>query len=118
MTASDLPPSPTAGSGQPGNKPCDTPDPKVGLSYRSFPVEGPGEEKKGSLAGLSFGSGSGLLTIESSATPHFPYGLYPLTKLRGRTVIVQGTKVKVHVYFTSLILEMGLLFPHKLVLSL
>lgn len=33
-------------------------------------------------------------------------------------MIVQGTKVKVHVYFASLILEMGLLFPHKLVLSL
>lgn len=32
--------------------------------------------------------------------------------------MLQGTKVKVHVYFLSLILEMGLLFPHKLVLSL
>lgn len=84
--------------------------------YRSFPLEGPREEKKGSLAGLSLGVSLGLLPIESSATPHFPYGLHPLTKLRGMTM-VQGTTVKVHDYFPPLILEKRLLFP-KLVLSL
>lgn len=57
-----------------------TPNPQVGLSLQVLALGGPGDEEKGSLAALSFGSG--LLTIEPSATLHLPCGLCSTTRLR------------------------------------
>lgn len=59
-----------------------SPNPKVSLSLWVLALGGPGDKEERSLAALSFGSGSGLLTIEPSATPHLPCGLDSTPKLR------------------------------------
>lgn len=59
-----------------------SPSPRVGLSLRVLARGGPGDKEERSLTALSFGRGSGLLTIEPSATPLLPCGLLSTPRLR------------------------------------